>query len=424
MTVFNLLICTVGGSPEPLVKSLLEWRPARVLFVPSAQTRSQIDVVLRAYAEHIGAPLRPGEYNIYPVSNAEGLEECLSVIRRLDQEVYHWNSRGSDYRVIADFTAGTKCMTAALVLQARRWSCRYSYVGGASRSKEGVGVVETGSERVVHWANPWEALGYQAVEDACLLFDQQAFMPAVKLLDAARKATDDGAVKRSLSTFHQLCEGYGLWDRFQHKDAAQRIDSVLKNVTDIQAMLGPIRLDEVIRAINQNQEALRQLIDQPRSRATVADLMANARRRKVEARYDDGVARLYRAIEALAQLALAERHQIASTDNVALDCVPQPLRDKWVCRAEGGKLPLGLQDSFELLGAFGDEMEKKFKSSGLHDRQSSPLIARNQSILAHGFQPVGDHVFEKLWKAAMDLGDFAEQDLPTFPRLAKPEDSQ
>lgn len=420
MTVFNLLICTVGGSPEPLVKSLLEWRPARVLFVPSAQTRSQVDAVLRAYAEHTGAPLRPGEYEICPVSNAEGLEECLYVIRRFDQEVGRWTSRGSDYRVVADFTAGTKCMTAALVLQARRWSCRYSYVGGASRSKEGVGVVESGSERVVHWANPWEALGYQAVEDACLLFDQQAFMPAARLLDAARKATDDGAARRSLSTFHQLCEGYGLWDRFRHRDAAQRIDSVLKNAADIQAMLGPTRFDEVIGAMRRNQETLQQLVCQSQSRAMVSDLLANAGRRKREARYDDGVARLYRAIEALAQLALAERHGIRGTDNVRLESVPEPLRQRWESRADAGRLRLGLQDAFELLDALSDDMGKTFKALELHDPRRSPLMARNQSILAHGFQPVGEQVFEALWAAGINLGGFAEQDLPTFPHLAKP----
>lgn len=419
MAAFNLLICTVGGSPEPLVKSLLEWQPARVLFVPSAQTRAQVDAVLRAYAEHAGAPLRPGEYEIYPVPNAEGLEECLSVIRRLDQEVYRWNTRGSDYRVIADFTAGTKCMTAALVLQARRWSCRYSYVGGATRSKEGVGVVETGSERVVHWANPWEALGYQAVEDACLLFDQQAFIPAARLLDEARKATDDGAVKRSLSTFHQLCEGYALWDRFQHEDAARQIGAILKNAADIQAMLGPTRFDEVIGAIKGNQETLRQLVCQPQSRAMVSDLLANASRRKREARYDDGVARLYRAIEALAQLALAERHGIQGTDNIILESVPEPLRERWRSRAGDGRLLLGLQDAFELLEALGDDMGKTFKGLKLHDPTRSPLTARNQSILAHGFQPVGDQVFERLWEATIKLGGFAVQDLPTFPRLAK-----
>jgi len=419
MIEFNLLICTVGGSPEPLVRSLLKWRPARVLFVPSAQTLTQVDAVLRAYAEHTGAPLRPGEYEICPVSNAEGLEECLSVIRRFDQEVARWISRGADYRVVADFTAGTKCMTAALVLQSRRWSCRYSYVGGASRSKEGIGVVETGSERVVHWANPWEALGYQAIEDACLLFDQQAFVPAVRLLDAARKATDNGAVKRSLSTFHQLCEGYGLWDRFQHKDAAQRIDSVLKNAADIQAMLGPSRFDQVIEVIKKNKEILQLLVDQPRSSAMVSDLLANAGRRRAEARYDDGVARLYRAVEALAQLALAERHGVQGTDDVTLESVPEPLRHKWASRADGEKLRLGLQDSFELLDAFGDEVGQKFKSAGLRDPQQSPLTARNQSILAHGFQPVSDQVFEKLWKAAMELGGFAEHDLPIFPSLTR-----
>jgi len=47
-------------------------------------------------------------------------------------------------------------------------------------------------------------------------------------------------------------------------------------------------------------------------------------------------------------------------------------------------------------------------------------MARNQSILAHGFEPVGEQVFEKLWAAGINLGGFAEQDLPTFPHLAKP----
>lgn len=32
--------------------------------------------------------------------------------------------------------------------------------------KEGVGVVETGSERLVYSANPWDALGYPVPADA------------------------------------------------------------------------------------------------------------------------------------------------------------------------------------------------------------------------------------------------------------------
>lgn len=424
MTVFTLLVCTVGGSPDPLVASLCEWKPEKVFFIPSIQTRSHVDTVLRCYAEQTESGLRPGQYDIYPVPDAEELAGCLKVMRQLDQEVYRWISRGAAYQVVADFTAGTKCMTAALALQARRWPCRFSYVAGSRRSKEGVGIVETGFERVVHWENPWNALGHQAVEDACLLFDQQAYTPAAMLLDKARKVADDLAVKRTLSTFFQLCEAYGLWDRFNHNAAAQKLDDVLKNVADLQAALGPNRSDNVIRTITENRAALQKLIDLPRSRGMVADLLANAKRRCREARWDDGVARLYRAIEWIAQLALAERHGISNTSSVLLECVPEPLREKWQSRAENGKLALGLQDAYLLLDSLGDEAARTFKELKLDDRDRSPLTARNQSILAHGAQPVGKQVFDKLWSAAMTLGGFSESDLPTFPRLATNEDGR
>lgn len=425
MSVFNLLICTVGGSLEPLVKSLLEWRPERVLFVPSAQTRSQVDAVLRAYAEHVGAPLRPSQYEIHSVPDAEALGECLKAVRRLDQTVREWNSRGGDYRVIADFTAGTKCMAAALALQARRWPCRYSYVGGEKRSKDGTGVVETGSERVVHCANPWDALGYQAVEDASLLFDRQAFAPAAELLDHARRAANDESVKRTLSTFHLLCEGYGLWDRFQHKDAAKRIGDALKRVNDLAAMLGSNRAEDVSRQMKNNLETLQEIVDHPLSRATIADLLANAGRRDREGRYDDGIARLYRAVEALAQLALAERHEISNSGSVPLESLPEPLREKWKSKADRhGKLRLGLQDVYELLNALGDDVGKRFVDLGLHRPEHSPLTARNQSILAHGFQSANEQVFRRLREAAIKLGGFARGDLLAFPCLTHPEGSK
>ena len=42
----TLLVCTVGGTPDPLVKCLLNWQPARTLFVPSVQTRSHVDDIV------------------------------------------------------------------------------------------------------------------------------------------------------------------------------------------------------------------------------------------------------------------------------------------------------------------------------------------------------------------------------------------
>lgn len=411
----HLLICTVGSTPEPIIAAIRHWTPARVIFLHSSDTKASAEDVTKE-----AGLLQAGAWDMVELREAQDFGDCVRRMRSLDEQIGAWRRKGTEYDVVVDFTGGTKCMSAALSLVARRWPCAFSYVGGTERTKGGTGIVVSGKEQTLVTLNPWNALGYQAIEDACLLFDQHAFVPAANLLAEARKAADDDAVKRSLSTFHQLCEGYGLWDRFQHRDAIQRIANVLRNATDLQAVLGSNRSETVIHDIKQGQQALQQLVAQPRSRAMAADLLANARRRKHEGRNDDGVARLYRAIESLAQLALAERHEIPSTDDMALDRVPVSLRERWASRAKDGRLPLGLQDAYVLLNELGDSAGKTFTDLGLQDPQRSPLTARNQSILAHGFQPVGHNVFDQLWSAAAKLGGFTEAELPTFPRLAEP----
>ncbi|HLH76748.1 MAG TPA: TIGR02710 family CRISPR-associated CARF protein [Candidatus Binataceae bacterium] len=408
-----LLICTVGGSPEPIVETIRQWQPARLLLVSSAGTRAAAEEIAKGCGS-----LPPGAWNNIDVGDAQDLfEKCVSRMRGLNEEVIAWQRRGPAHQVVIGFTGGTKCMSAALALVARRWPCTFSYVTGKERTKGGVGIVVSGTEHR-STQNPWNALGYQAIEDACLLFDRQAFASAVEQLDSARRAVDDESVKRTLSTFHQLCEAYGLWDRFQHAAALSQLNAAIKNRNDLLAELGTTHGQAVVDSIERNRGSLRELA-KPLSRLTVADLLANARRRRDEGRHDDAIARLYRAIESLAQLALAERHAIASTDDVALAMVPEPLRERWELRADRGKLRLGLQDAYELLDALGDEIGRAFKDLNLHDRERSPLAARNRSILAHGFQPASEQDFRRLWDAAMKLGRFEEHELPAFPRLTK-----
>jgi CRISPR-associated protein (TIGR02710 family) len=410
-----LLVCTVGGTAEPIVAAVRYWKPARVLFVPSSDTKAIAESVTREEGL-----LQPGAWDILELHDAQHFEECVQRIRRLDEQILAWTQKGVAYKVIADFTGGTKCMSAALSLVARRWACLFSYVGGTERTKGGTGIVVSGSEETRITQNPWDALGYQAIEDAGLLFDQHAFVPAANLLSEARKAADDDAVKRCLSTFHQLCEGYGLWDRFQHRDAIQRIGGVLKNAADVHTALGSNHADKVIRCIKGNELFLKQLVVTPRSRAIIGDLLANASRRQRETRYDDGVARLYRAVESIAQLTLAEHYGIPNTGEVDQESLPEALRARWAQRVDDGKLQLGLQDAYALLDEFGDGVGKAFKDLQLNDPQRSPLVARNQSLLAHGFQPVGPNVFDQLWNAAVKLGGFTEAELPTFPKLVNP----
>ncbi len=415
-----LLVCTIGGTTEPLVSALLHWRPARVLFIPSPETRDQVEKVLDDYAIRAGAPLGPGEYDVYCVHDAQDIQSCLSTIRRLDHEVEKWLARGAGYRVVADFTGGTKCMTAALALEARRWPCMFSYVGGERRTKGGVGIVETGSERVVHAANPWEALGYQAVDEFVTLFDQRAFAPAVRVARQAKEKVTAPERKRALSALENLAAAFDAWDRFDHKEAKKKFDDVAKGANDLKAALDAERAERVQRFIDQHRKHLECLAGQARipTKAHVRDLLANARRRREEGRVDDAVARLYRAIEAIAQETLATRHDIPSTEHVPVDRLPEEFRSRPGVRPnDDGTVTVGLQDAYALLAALGDPLGKMFMGSELSDPERSPLQTRNRSILAHGLERVSAKTFERLWSAGLALAAVDARDLPELPKL-------
>jgi CRISPR-associated protein (TIGR02710 family) len=415
-----LLICTVGGTEEAIAHSLLHWSPARVLFVPSEKTRATTNAALKLYAERAGRPLPTGSWEIYPVSDEEDFEACVREMRRaLDAEVHRWLSRGESHRVIADFTGGTKCMSAALALVARPWRCEFSYVGGQRRNKGSVGVVESGAERVVHSANPWDALGYQAVEQAIGIFNHGGYAAAAALLDSAMKNSQKPELKRELATLKAVADAYAAWERFDHEQAHERFDEALKNRNDLYAIFGPQApsLENRFRRHRDRAKALAESTGPSVER--VVDLFQNAHRQAALKRFDDAVARLYRATEALAQVRLRERYNI-DTSAVGREQLPPVLQEEWASRyREGQPLMLGLQEAYRVLREFGDELGRAFDEAELADRQKSPLVTRNHSILAHGFQPVGQDAYEKLKSRLRRL---LERVLP--PEDAKPSDDR
>ncbi|MCC6526640.1 MAG: TIGR02710 family CRISPR-associated protein [Polyangiaceae bacterium] len=414
----TLLICTVGGSPEPIVAALKQWQPVRVRFVHTPQTKCDVDEKVIPKAREEGVDLDAGRYDLFELPDGQDLASCLDNLRQLTPVVSEWAARGASFRVVVDFTGGTKCMSAAIGIQASRWSCVFSYVGGNERTKDGVGVVVSGAEKIVHQTNPWDALGHQAVEDYVVLFDQHAFLAAANVAAVTMKRVSRPDRKRELSSLEQLAKALDAWDRFDHSTSRNLLESVTKSANDLRAVLGSARGDRVLAGAGKLAEHLGQLGQAtPPSRHHVLDLLANAQRRKDEGRFDDAVARLYRAIEAIAQVALKDGHGVESTEKVPLERVPEPLRTTWTTRANEGVLALGLQDAYALLAGLNDSSGAEFQSTGLSGTRS-PLVARNRSILAHGFERVPHAVFDKLWTSALSLAGVDATTLPSFPTLA------
>lgn len=411
-----LLITTVGGAPEPLVASIEQWRPAKVLFVPSSETADKVGRIRDLLKQH-GHDLREGEYETIPVSDPQNFSRCVHEMRNgLEGYVTGWCERGDDYDCVADFTGGTKCMSAALALVARPWpAVQFSYVGGTRRDKDDVGIVVSGKEQVARAANPWDALGYQAVEDAVAAFDRLAYgWGAQRLRNALPYVVDQ---KSELSVLATFMEAYALWDRSEYGQAFDSFVQCAKRLNDLSAALPGAARDRLRRHIEHARtrlEKLKQGSDCP-TRELLDDLIANAARRREEGRHVDAVARLYRAVEAAAQLRLWERYKI-NTGKILLEAVPGSMRDRLEPQAVDGRLKLGLQDAYEVLLRMEDPLGERFAGLGWNSAKS-PLSKRNDSIAGHGFKTVSPEISDKLWEGALSLAGLSEGEVFQFPKL-------
>lgn len=415
----HLLIASIGGTPDPIVASLVGLRPDRVYFVPSSDTQQLVmDIVARAKEE--GFSLSPGQWDELVIAGAQDFAGAVEKLRHLDNEVAAWLRRGPEFAVAVDFTGGTKAMTAALAVVAHRWKCDFRYVGGMERTKDGLGVVVSGREHILHAANVWDTLGYQAIEDA-LLFNEGAYAAAAKRLTDTRDKAQRPDRKRELQALIALCKGYDAWDRFDHKAAANHLGSSQGYSNDLRSLLGMKSVEELSSTITQHLDLLG-VLQGPPSHAHVLDLLGNAQRRLDQERFDDAVARCYRAVEAIAQLRLREAHEIAETKAVKAELLPATLRDEWGV-ATGGTINLELERSYRLLRELGDALGERYYQSRLPQRgetgeqRGSILSARNTSILAHGWSPIRQVTARQLLDEVIKLVDATPCDLPSFPTI-------
>jgi CRISPR-associated protein (TIGR02710 family) len=152
---------------------------------------------------------------------------------------------------------------------------------------------------------------------------------------------------------------------------------------------------------------------------TAEDLLSNAIRRSEEGKYDDAVARLYRCLEMIGQIEFQKQFG-CGTSRVDPEVLPQSIRAEY-CHKHGFKddkdgkeyLRLGLDAAFNALAEAGNEIGRNYKKN--YERIRSVLQTRNQSILAHGQQPVEEKTFEKMRKIVEEL--FGVQAKVRFPKI-------
>lgn len=403
------MIISLGGSPEPIVKTILHHSPEYVCYFCSQGSVDKVSDVKKGVSEQ--APeLKITDHKVL-VDDPDNLDECYAKAQKCREKLEEWQIDPKD--VVVDYTGGTKNMSVAVALATIRYDYRFSYVGGKERTKEGLGIVKSGAEEVKTGGSPWTLFAIEEKRQIAELFNHYQFSAARRSIENLVKARDlESRLGEFLKILHHLCQSYILWESFQLKEATEKLSACSEELSKF-VEYGNEEYRQFLNAVKGNLSWLNRLQEHTKGFRVshylqVCDLISNAARRAEEGKYDDAVARLYRALEMIAQIEAAKDKalKIESASRVREECVPIQLRDEYVRKykdAQTGLLKIPCQALFNLLAQVGNKVGMAYKKNEEEFRKI--LSARNESILAHGQNPVSGSTYERFYSYICDNFD-------------------
>jgi CRISPR-associated protein (TIGR02710 family) len=380
----TILFCTVGGSHQPIVTAIRELEPSHVVFfcseddVATGRKGSYVQVLGKGNCikgdprdERPTLPCIPAQAGLktsqvrvekVPADDLDAASAHMgAVIARTVAEFPH-------ARAVADYTGGTKTMTAALVVAAL--GAAHVDLQLVTGTRADLIKVRPGSERSVMATVEGLRLA-RAMDLHLAAWATHGYGVAARGL-AALAAPRNNDLRGKLNRARELSRAFDAWDRFDHGLALQGMEDYSRVVAPrLSAHYGALRI--LAGRESPQREGLR-----------IWDLWLNALRRAENARYDDAVARVYRMLEWTAQWVLRTR---AGLDTAALP--PDKVEPGIATMGRDGKLKAGLHAAWQLVERHTDGPSARFIAEH-RDRLLDQLSARNESILAHGFKPLDE----------------------------------
>lgn len=406
--IFRGAVISVGGSAEPIAKSLNEAKPAFVMFVVSEGSKPEVEANVLPRLGYVP------QYNCISVADAGDLAACYETLRTA---IPKWLAERAllPPEVYVDITGSTKPMSAALAMAGAEHFAQFCYVSGKERDKGGLGVVKTGTEEVFRTVNPWDKLAARERDRATWLFrSYYGEAAAEQLRQAAEKCGPE--LQQELKALAGLADCFASADRFQFADVYARHRKVRDQLSLIFSHRGQhslfVALDHL--ADHWNSVAEERKGEGATVSATLRELLANAERRASQARRDDAVARLYRAAELFAQGKLQEAYGWKLGKASLEVSVSLPPENRRSLQGEFGP-KLALQQAFRALGCSPRPGDREI--SGRYEAIKGHLQKRNESILAHGLRAAREEDFQSFWNALLPVVEVTEGEIPRWPGL-------
>ncbi len=380
------LIIIVGGSDEPIVQAIKSYNPNFIYFIcsggsfktasaPTIDSEGKVCIRKKEvrcpkckeviseqeeYPSIIKQSNYKGGYEKVIIDDPDNFDE---VYEKIKETIEKAKKEGEE--IICDFTGGTKIMSSILaILTAFDFNLKLSFSKG---KREDIIKITKGSIPVIENINLVRVDFIMNSVD--FIISKYLYYPAKLLLEELIKKGLPSNLQKSILEKIEICSAFYYWDNFEYETAFE----ILKSYTSV---------------FKQQFNYLMEILGKGKYSGyePVFDLIKNAERQAKNGFYDNGVARLYRTIELLAQIRLKNTYGIdTSSIEKSLDKLKNP--EKWEKeKNEEGKIQVGVIKAYELLTEMGDEIGKIYEKE--ENQLKNVLKIRNFSKLAHGNTPI------------------------------------
>lgn len=380
-----------------IYSSIQKIYPDYIVFFCSDLSTRTIDYITELFEADDDEFIEGQDYEIVVLDQIDNFNSCFEAF---ELKIWELDLLAEEkHEIIMDYTSGTKTMSAAMACCGMFYSKDLITISGDRRN----GVVSSGTESI-QYQNLYKVYDKFALMRVRNYFNANRFYTASEILE--------NVVDESINTENMmnLVKGYFLWDNMEFEEAYEHLRKL---------DLNGFELSEIKDDLKFNLKALGAIVRSPHENLKncyiLASLINNSIRRAEEYKYDDAIARLYRAFELIAQIRLSSYRLNSSdidTDILLENNVSQEFIDGLEKTRDEGKIRIGLIKDFELLDALDDDLGKYFAEN--RNRINNLTKKRNNSILAHGLESLDKEDFEEFEEVVESLARKLDKDMGKF----------
>ena len=382
---------------QAIYASLHKIYPDYIVFFASELSKNTISYVEELFIADDDEFIEGQDYEIVILEDIDNFNDCFEAI---EAEIWKFDILSDEkHEIIMDYTSGTKTMSSAMACCGMFYSKDLITVSGDRKN----GIVSLGTESI-KYQNLYKVYDKISLMRMRNHFNANRFYTASEILETI---VDANLPKEDLTN---LVNAYYAWDNMDFEIAYDYLTKV---------DMDKLAFNDIRDDLKINLKALGTIVRSPHENLKncyiLASLINNSIRRAEEYKYDDAIARLYRAFELIAQIRLG-KYGLKSSD-IDVDILKDKNVDEGFIEVlektrQDGKIRIGLIKDFELLAELDDDLGKEFVEN--RNRINNLTIKRNNSILAHGLESLDKDDFDQFEELVESLALKLDKDMKKF----------